>query len=508
MEFQKTIPRSVTGDERAAAGAAIAKGVADSLGLADIRVFGLSSRTHFADVLVEADYRMKRIAIGTEPPPIRMTTFIDALQSPQQGMLQRWWFTPDYKCVKLADDRLAAELVGQGVQLLAEDKLIGADGSLTAAGARPNKASELFTLSFTRKYPEIAAASPVYAQLRMLIDLAIAAALIRRHDCYAASDWDAAVFRDEKKLSVETLPEPKRVPCVVNSLWKGSRLFTPAGGGISIRPDEALEEGNLLPDENGSLRRTARAAKGCSRCGPLVVGLESGSNRRVLLMRMTAAGSFVAVLLALIGSLGNAAEPPLPVVVLMGDSIRLGYAPLVAKRLEGKAIIVSPRPNGGDSSNVLKLLEKEVIAHQPAIVHFNCGIHDTKKTKTTGQFQVPPDQYEANLRKIVERLRKETKAKVLFATTTPVIDDRAAKSRTKAEYELLDASTQQYNAIATAVMKELDVPVDDLRAALGDADAQAKLLGGDGIHFGDEGKAKLAAAVAEFLLKQLPAARP
>jgi len=52
---------------------------------------------------------------------------------------------------------------------------------------------------------------------------------------------------------VETLPAPKRVPCVVNSLWKGSRLLTPAGGGISIRPDEALDEGNLLPDQNSSL---------------------------------------------------------------------------------------------------------------------------------------------------------------------------------------------------------------------------------------------------------------
>ena len=48
-----------------------------------------------------------------------------------------------------------------------------------------------------------------------------------------------------------------------------------------------------------------------------------------------------------------AAAPELPTVALIGDSIRLGYAPLVAKRLEGKARIVSPEPNGGDSSNVL-----------------------------------------------------------------------------------------------------------------------------------------------------------
>jgi hypothetical protein len=254
VEFQRSIPHSVREDQRAAATASIAKGTAEALGNAEIRVFGVSPRTHFAHVLIEADYRMKRIGIGVEPPPVKMATFLSALQSPQQGTLQRWWFTPDYQCVRLSDDKLAAELVGEGVQLLAEDKLIGDDGSLAAAGTKPNQASELFTLGFTRKYPEISAASPVYAQLRCVIDLAITAALIRRHEYYGKTGWTAATLRDEKSYPLERLPEPKRVPCVSNVVWKGSRLFAPAGGGVSIRPDEALTLDNLLPDENGAVR--------------------------------------------------------------------------------------------------------------------------------------------------------------------------------------------------------------------------------------------------------------
>jgi hypothetical protein len=42
---------------------------------------------------------------------------------------------------------------------------------------------------------------------------------------------------------------------VVNSLWKGNRLLTPAGGGVSIRPDEALRSENLLADENGAVTK-------------------------------------------------------------------------------------------------------------------------------------------------------------------------------------------------------------------------------------------------------------
>ena len=200
-----------------------------------------------------------------------------------------------------------------------------------------------------------------------------------------------------------------------------------------------------------------------------------------------------------------AAEPAakLPKVVLIGDSIRLGYAPEVAKLLAGKATIVSAKANGGDSANVLKNLTAWAIAEKPNIVHFNCGIHDTKKDKQSGKFQVPPEQYEKNLRSIVEQIRKETSARVIFATTTPIIDDRAAAKRDKATYELLDASIIEFNGIASRVMKELKVPVDDLRAVIGAGEERGQLMSDDGVHFTAAGTKKLAAAVAEFIGEQL-----
>ena len=76
-------------------------------------------------------------------------------------------------------------------------------------------------------------------------------------------------------------------------------------------------------------------------------------------------------------------QPELPKVVLVGDSIRLGYAPLVAKRLEGKARVVSAEANGGDSANVLAHLDEWVIREKPAVVHLNCGLHDLKLSKKT-----------------------------------------------------------------------------------------------------------------------------
>ncbi len=207
-----------------------------------------------------------------------------------------------------------------------------------------------------------------------------------------------------------------------------------------------------------------------------------------------------------VGAASLSARGPLPRIVLIGDSIRLGYAPLVTEALKGRAVIVSSKSNGGDSSNVLKRLDLWAIQEKPDIVHFNCGIHDTKRFKAAGNFQVPPAQYEANLREIVKRLRSGTKAAVFFATTTPILDDRAAAKRADRDYELTGAAIRQYNEIALRVMLELDVPVDDLNTALAKPEPPLEtgaLIGDDGVHPTPEGKELLAKRVAAFLSEKI-----
>jgi lysophospholipase L1-like esterase len=204
--------------------------------------------------------------------------------------------------------------------------------------------------------------------------------------------------------------------------------------------------------------------------------------------------------------LANDEPTSLPKVVLVGDSIRMSYAPIVAQQLANQATIVSATANGGDSNNVLKHLDEWVIREKPAIVHFNCGIHDTKKFTSTGKFQISPDQYEANLREIVKRIRDETEAVILFATSTPILDERAAATRQGRDYNLLGASIEQYNAIAIRVMKELGVPIDDLHSLLAEPLLPNKtedLIGSDGVHLTDAGKDLVGTTVAEFVRLQM-----
>lgn len=56
QKFQQTIPRVIPQRARQQVAAQIAQGSRDSLGMADIRVFGISANTHFAQVMIEASF--------------------------------------------------------------------------------------------------------------------------------------------------------------------------------------------------------------------------------------------------------------------------------------------------------------------------------------------------------------------------------------------------------------------------------------------------------------------
>jgi len=238
-QFQRTVPKAVADHERPAVAAGVHAGLQTALGDAGVRVFGVSAATHLARVLVEADYRMKLIAIDLEPPPVPLRTFLGGLQSAPPNTVQRWWFRPDDRCLRVAEDRRACELLGRSVRLSTEDLAIGPDGRLVDRGGKAGGAAQAFATAFTARYPQIAERSPVFAQLRNGIDLLVLAAFMGREGWQTAIAWDAAGLRDERTVATETLSPPRKMPCAVNVVWKGRVLLAPAGG-VSIVPQELI----------------------------------------------------------------------------------------------------------------------------------------------------------------------------------------------------------------------------------------------------------------------------
>jgi len=231
----------------------IVEGLRTNLGLQKVSVLGVHPSTHFAQVLVEADYRMKLIGIGLEPPLVKMNTFIDkANAATSVNGLIRWFFVPDYQCLRIAGDGTAMEMVGEGVKLVDENEVVLAGGQRRIAAGEKSRASTLFTTSFTQKYAELSARKPIYSQLRNLIDMTVVAAFIQQQDYFGQSGWTMPTLMSEEKFPIQTYQAPVQVETVVTSVWKGNRLMTPVAGGVTIQPKQALSSENLLQDERGA----------------------------------------------------------------------------------------------------------------------------------------------------------------------------------------------------------------------------------------------------------------
>ena len=250
QQFLSSVGRQIQrGDERF-----IVEGLRESLGLQMITLGGISTKTHFAQVMVEADYRMKLIGIGLERPPARIRSYLSlaSFASIARNAMCRWWFVPDYQRIRMSADGNAAEFVGNGVKLVGEDELVARDGSRVQSGTQ-NRASRRFTQSFTDQYAQVAKNAPVYGQLRNCVDMLVAAAFLQQHDLYGKAGWDLSVLGDESIYPVETYNAPQQVASAVNSMWKGRHLATPVGGGVQIQAKQALSAENLLTDEKGKL---------------------------------------------------------------------------------------------------------------------------------------------------------------------------------------------------------------------------------------------------------------
>jgi len=188
--------------------------------------------------------------------------------------------------------------------------------------------------------------------------------------------------------------------------------------------------------------------------------------------------------------------PGLPRVLLIGDSISIGYTLPTRKLLAGKVNLHRIPTNGGDTSKGLENLDRWLGKGKWDAIHFNWGLHDLKHLKggkldLSGEQMDPPEQYEKNLRQLVTRLKK-TGAKLIWCSTTPVPAGSAGRVK---------GDGAKYNAIAAKVMAEQKVAVDDLYAFA--LPRLKDIQRPKNVHFTPAGSQALARRVAGSILKAL-----
>ena len=192
----------------------------------------------------------------------------------------------------------------------------------------------------------------------------------------------------------------------------------------------------------------------------------------------------------------------LPRVLLIGDSISIGYTLPTRALMKGKANVHRPQANCGPTTSGLASIDKWLGDKKWDVIHFNWGLHDLKYMGTKGgnladpkaegsHQQVPPAEYEKNLSTLVERLKK-TGAKLIWCSTTPVPECCIGR---------VLGDSAKYNAIAAKVMKENNIPSDDLYAFC--IPRLKEIQKPANVHFSPEGSEALAKEVAASISKAL-----
>ena len=196
----------------------------------------------------------------------------------------------------------------------------------------------------------------------------------------------------------------------------------------------------------------------------------------------------------------------LPKVLILGDSISIDYTNNVAQLLSGKAEVTRPRRdnhraiNCGSTAMGLKNLDNWLKNGKWDVIHFNWGLWDLcyrnpellkehgNRDKVNGFLTATPAQYEQNLSKLVKKL-KDTGAQLIWAATTPVPENEAGR---------FAGDAIKYNAVAAKIMRQNQIPINDLHAYISATGQKHYLRPGD-VHYTKDGYHYLAAKVATII---------
>ena len=193
--------------------------------------------------------------------------------------------------------------------------------------------------------------------------------------------------------------------------------------------------------------------------------------------------------------------PDLPRVLLIGDSISIGYTLPTRALLEGKVNLHRIPTNGGPTIKGLEQIDTWLGKKKWDVIHFNWGLHDLKymgpngenlfPKEKGGKVQVPIQEYEKNLERLVVRMKK-TNAKLIWRNTTPV------PPGSKGRYV---GDSIKYNAAAARVMIRHGIPTHDLFTM--SKKRMKEIMLPANVHYTKDGSEVLGGDVAMVILEAL-----
>ncbi len=191
-------------------------------------------------------------------------------------------------------------------------------------------------------------------------------------------------------------------------------------------------------------------------------------------------------------------------ILIVGDSISIGYTPYVQESLKDEAIVRHNPGNAQHTGKGLKNIENWIGAENWDIIQFNWGLWDLcyrnpdskvqgKRDKISGEITFSLAAYKINLETIVKKIKQKTNAKLIFVTTSYVPTQEAGR-------HLEDAL--KYNIVATEVMEENGIVINDIYK-VSKKIHQKYGIGNDDVHYTSKGYEELSKYITDFLIKEM-----
>lgn len=182
-------------------------------------------------------------------------------------------------------------------------------------------------------------------------------------------------------------------------------------------------------------------------------------------------------------------DPALPRVLIIGDSISIGYTPRVRSLLDGVANVHRPKTNCRWSAFGDEHIEEWIGDSNWDVIHFNFGLWDWYGWKQ--EEKATPESYAASLESIVRKMQAKTDATLVFAITTPPY----VGPEKKVKFVVTEQRAKEFNQAASAVMEKHGVGINNLYDVVR-KDRERYQRGADDVHYTDQGRDVLAARVA------------
>lgn len=224
------------------------------LGMQDVVVYGVPANSRVAQVLVEADYRMKLIGVDKVDAGSKIPSYFDLLKATDQSSAApmealRWWMTMKYASILHSPDRSFFEIKGSSVLVQSENQFVNSQGQHVPTGVS-EPTNRLFAANFTQHYNELAQRDAVFADLRNIFDLGMVAALCRQEHLYERCKFDLGVFAANGAYRVSELPAPKEVDTVVNHrVYNGRNIVVQVAGGVRADIVAAVRDPELAKED-------------------------------------------------------------------------------------------------------------------------------------------------------------------------------------------------------------------------------------------------------------------